>query len=70
MTELILACEEKALAGRGSSRALRRQGKIPAIIYGFDSNRMISVVYKDFLREYMKGSMLSKLLVCKLAKKF
>ncbi|WPX96280.1 50S ribosomal protein L25/general stress protein Ctc [Candidatus Bandiella euplotis] len=68
MTELILACEEKALAGRGSSRALRRQGKIPAIIYGFDSNRMISVVYKDFLREYMKGSMLSKLFSLQIGK--
>ena len=42
---------------------------IPAIIYGFDENHMISLIYKDFLKEYHKGNLLSRLLEVKLGKK-
>ena len=70
MTELVsIVGEEKSIAGRGSSRALRREGKIPAIIYGFNENQMISIIYKDFLKEYHKGSLLSKLFNIQLGKK-
>ena len=51
MTELTLLAEEKKLSGTGSSRALRRSGKIPAVIYGFNENKMISLIYKDFFKE-------------------
>ena len=69
MVELVLAGEEKKGSGTGNSRALRREGKLPAIIYGFDENHMISLIYKDFLKEYHKGNLLSKLVNIKLGKK-
>jgi len=69
MVELVLAGEEKKGSGTGNSRALRRDGKLPAIIYGFGENHMINLVYKDFLKEYHKGNLLSKLVSIKLGKK-
>jgi large subunit ribosomal protein L25 len=69
MTELALIGEEKKESGSGSARALRREGKIPAIIYGFDENHMISLIYKDFLKEYQKGNLSARLLEVKLGKK-
>jgi large subunit ribosomal protein L25 len=69
MVELVLAGEEKKGSGTGNSRALRREGKLPAIIYGFDENHMISLIYKDFLKEYHKGNLLSKLVNIKLGTK-
>jgi large subunit ribosomal protein L25 len=69
MTELALIGEEKKGSGTGSARALRKEGKIPAIIYGFDENHMISLIYKDFLKEYQKGNLSSRLLEVKLGKK-
>ncbi len=69
MTEFVLIGEEKKGSGTGSARALRKEGKIPAIIYGFDENHMISLIYKDFLKEYHKGNLLSRLLEVKLGKK-
>ena len=69
MTDLMLIGEEKKGSGSGSARALRSEGKIPAVIYGFNENHMISLVYKDFLKEYQKGNLLSKLLDIKFGKK-
>jgi len=69
MKDLILIGEEKKGSGTGSARALRREGKIPAVIYGFNENHLISLVYKDFLKEYQKGNLLSKLLDIKFGKK-
>ena len=69
MAELVLVGEVKKESGTGSSRALRREGKLPAIIYGFNENHMISLVYKDFLKEYLKGNLLSKLMNIELGKK-
>ena len=69
MTDLMLIGEEKKGSGTGSARALRREGKIPAVIYGFNENHLISLVYKDFLKEYQKGNLLSKLLDIKFGKK-
>ena len=36
MTDLMLIGEEKKGSGTGSARALRSEGKIPAVIYGFN----------------------------------
>ena len=69
MVELVLIGEEKKESGTGNSRSLRREGKLPAVIYGFNENHMISLVYKDFLKEYLKGNLLSKLMNIKLGKK-
>ena len=69
MTELTLIAEEKKSSGTGTSRALRKNGRIPAVVYGFNENQMISLVYKDFLKEYQKGNLFSKLFNVKLGKK-
>ncbi len=34
MAELVIEVERRATAGKGSSRRLRQQGKIPAVVYG------------------------------------
>lgn len=69
MTELKLIGEERNESGTGSARALRKEGKIPAVIYGSNENHMITLFYKDFLKEYQKGNLLAKLLDIELGKK-
>jgi large subunit ribosomal protein L25 len=53
-------------AGKGSARALRRSGKIPAIIYG-DSKENVSIALDENVleREYHLGGFLSKLYALK-----
>lgn len=49
-------------AGKGDARALRREGNIPAIIYGGKKGEQsIFINAKDFVREYGKGNFTSKL---------
>jgi len=60
MSELILLGEEKRKQGTGNSRALRRNQRIPGVVYGFNENYTISLAYQDFIREYQKGNLLSK----------
>jgi large subunit ribosomal protein L25 len=69
MTELIFATEERKGSGTGSSRAIRRDGKIPAVVYGFNENYSISIDYKEFLKEYHKSNLLSKLYDMQVGKK-
>lgn len=60
--------EKKANSGTGVSRALRRENKIPAVIYGLGKNHSISLDFKTFLKEYQKGGISSKLINIKLGK--
>lgn len=69
MAELVLLGEEKKQSGTGSARHLRRNGKLPAVIYGFDENHMISLIHKDFVKEYLKGNLSSKLVSLQLGDK-
>ena len=48
-------------SGTGQARAIRRSGMIPAIIYGLGQENMISISSKDFVKEYLKGGIMSKL---------
>ncbi len=56
--------------GGGTSRELRRNGSVPAVMY---SNKMepisFAVIEKDLTREYKKGAFLNKLVEIKLAGK-
>jgi large subunit ribosomal protein L25 len=69
MSELIFECIEKKQSGTGVSRALKRDGRIPAVIYGFNENKMISIGKKEFVKEYEKGNLSSKLVDLKIEKK-
>ena len=69
MSNLVLQAEEKGNSGTGTARALRRDGKIPAVAYGFGENRQLSVPYKEFFKEYSKGKILSTLIDLEVGKK-
>ncbi len=55
MSEALLLAEARENLGTGASRALRRQGKVPATIYG-DKHKpvSISVLEKDITKLYRK----------------
>lgn len=54
----MLMAEKRDRAGKGVARALRREKRIPAVIYGDKKEPvMISLLEKDISKEYMKGHM-------------
>ncbi|MBI1327406.1 MAG: 50S ribosomal protein L25/general stress protein Ctc [Alphaproteobacteria bacterium] len=61
-----LAAEKREKAGKGSSRAIRRENRVPAVIYGDNKPPVtITLVAKDLVKEYHKGHMFTNL--CELA---
>ncbi len=55
-----LAVEHRDRAGKGSSRAVRRAGRVPAVVYGNkQAPEMVSLTEKDLLRAFNTGSFLS-----------
>lgn len=55
-----LAVEARDRAGKGSSRAARRDGRVPAVIYGNkEAAEGITVADKELARELSKGKFLS-----------
>ena len=49
-------------AGKGSSRATRRDGRVPAVIYGGNqAPELISVVFNDLWLKYLKGGFMNTL---------
>ncbi len=53
-----LTAEKRDRAGKGVARALRRELKIPAVIYGDGKEPvLISMVQKDITLQYLKGYM-------------
>lgn len=61
-----LAAEKREKAGKGSSRAIRRENRVPAVIYGDNKSPVtISLSAKDLVKEYHKGHMFTNL--CELA---
>lgn len=57
-----LLAEKRDRAGKGVARALRREKRIPAVIYGDNKEPvLISLLEKDATKEYMRGIMLSQL---------
>ena len=55
----------KNSSGKGIARAVRREGMIPAIVYGLGKQYMLSIGQKEFYKEYVKGGILSKLISLK-----
>jgi large subunit ribosomal protein L25 len=57
-----IAAEARDRAGKGTSRAVRRTGRVPAVIYGNKQDpELISIDERGVLRELQRGGFLSKL---------
>jgi large subunit ribosomal protein L25 len=63
--KLVINASIKDNNGTGAARHIRSTGRIPAIIYGFDQT-MISISYKEFIKEYFKGDIMSQITYLKL----
>lgn len=67
--EYTLTAEKRSRVGKGSSRALRRQGLIPAIIYGEKVAPLsIAVSYKEIYYKIYGGNFLTSLITIELGK--
>lgn len=65
----VLIAEKRENKGKGASRALRREGKIPAIIYGNKADEVsISTNLKEIQKEYLKGNFTSRVYEIELGK--
>jgi len=59
---LKLPAESRERAGKGASRALRREGRIPAVIYGGkEEPAMIHVEEKELIRQLMTGHFMNSI---------
>ena len=59
---LILPAERRERAGKGASRALRREGRIPAVIYGGKEEALpIHVEEKELVRQLMTGHFMNSI---------
>jgi len=67
---IVLQAEPRAKAGKGVSRALRRAGKVPAIIYGGkDKESMVSLDSKAFFKEFSRSGFMSRIIDLKVGEK-
>lgn len=58
-----LAAESREKSGKGVSRALRREGKVPAVLYGKSGESQgLALSAKDVALQYAKGRFRSKLI--------
>ncbi|MEM1378696.1 MAG: 50S ribosomal protein L25/general stress protein Ctc, partial [Pseudomonadota bacterium] len=56
----VLAAEARDRVGKGSARAIRRQGNVPAVIYGDNKDPLsIAVSRKDVTQKIMGGGFLT-----------
>ena len=54
--QLTLSAETRDRAGKGASRALRREGRVPAVIYGGNQGPVtIHVEEKELVKQLMTG---------------
>ncbi len=62
-TAISFSAEARSDSGTGSARALRRAGRIPAIIYGVKTDKpvQLSLEAREIEREYHKGFFFNKL---------
>lgn len=57
-----IAAEARERAGKGTARAVRRTGRVPAVIYGGkEAPEIISIDRRDVMRELHRGGFTSKL---------
>lgn len=55
MTEATLTAELREAKGKGAARRLRREGRIPAVLYGPGrETKAVAVVARDFFRVYQQ----------------
>jgi len=52
MTKNILEVKEREQKGKGPVKKLRRQGFIPAIMYGYKGNKPLSIHYSEFQKMF------------------
>ena len=64
---LTLAADARDKAGKGVSRGLRREGKVPGIIYGGGGeDTKVALNTKELTKEYTRGGFFSKLVDLKI----
>ncbi len=64
---LTLPAETRERAGKGASRALRREGRVPAVIYGGkEAPTMIHVESKELVKQLMTGHFMNSIVEIKL----
>lgn len=62
--------EVKESAGKGASRSLRAQGKLPVVIYGgAEKPEMVALSQNEFYKEYIKGGIKNRLVEIDTGKK-
>lgn len=67
---LTLPAETRERAGKGASRALRREGRVPAVIYGGkDEPTLIHVEAKELVRQLMTGHFMNSIVTIELGGK-
>lgn len=63
MAEFEFKAERRDRAGKGAARALRREGRVPAVIYGDKKDPIsISLPYKETEMQIQKGGFLSHII--------
>lgn len=61
---LTLPAEARERAGKGASRALRREGRVPAVIYGGkDEPSTIHIEEKELTRQLMQGHFMNSIVM-------
>ncbi len=66
---LTLPAETRERAGKGASRALRREGRIPAVVYGGKEEPItIHVEEKELVRQLMTGQFMNSIVQIELGK--
>src|SRR5580692_11417578 len=69
MAEIVLNVEVRERAGSGASRAVRREGKVPGVLYGGTQDPVsISVKQADFRKALYTGKLLGHLVTLKFGK--
>lgn len=59
---IALEAKRREKASKGSARAVRREGRVPAVIYGDNKEPVIiSLLEKDIVKEYHKGALFTHL---------
>ena len=63
----VFECEPRKRSGTGGSRAVRRDGWVPAVIYGGDAEPMnIKMKYNEVLKAYNTGNLIDVMSIVKL----
>ena len=63
----VFACEPRRRSGTGGSRAVRRDGWVPAVIYGGNEEPMnIKMKYNEVLKAYQTGNLIDVLSIVEL----